>query len=216
LESLGHHRNVLQLLDSFETPTHWHMVTPMYEGGELFDRIVEMGSFQERDAAECAEQMLQALIYTHSKNICHRDVKPENLLFASHAQNAPLVLIDFGMARQFKPGVTPLMSTLCGSMSYVAPEVLDRRYSHMCDAWSAGVVLHIMLSGRTPFGDGTEDEILANVKTAKLDYMHPAWNNVSQEAKDVTFGLLERDPKKRLTPEQALKRIWFKTHVFRF
>ena len=211
----AHHRNVLRLVDTFETRTHWHLVTPLYSGGELFDRIIEMGSFSERDAADLAEQLLQALLFVHSRGVVHRDVKPENLLFASHAQSAPLVLVDFGMAKEYIPGVSSPMFTQCGSFSYVAPEVLNRSYTHTCDAWSAGVVLHILLTGRTPFGDGNEDEILHNVKTLPLDDSHASWRGVSQAAKDVTFGLLNRDPAKRLTVDDALKSLFFKTYVFR-
>ena len=73
-------------------------------GGELFDRIQQMQSFTEKQAAEYMKQLLSAVVYLHEKNIVHRDLKPENLLLDSKKHDAATKLIDFGTAQRFEPG----------------------------------------------------------------------------------------------------------------
>ena len=195
--------NVSSLVDAFEDEESVYIVTPVYDGGELFDRIVELGTFSERDAAVAMRDVLRAVAFCHSKGVVHRDIKPENLLYASKRPEAPLVLIDFGMARKFEKGDTLEME--CGSPSYVAPEVLARAYNEKCDLWSAGVILHVMLTGSTPYGDGTEEEILDKVRrAADLECVGPAWDGVSEEAKSLVSQLMRVDPASRPSADEAL------------
>merc|ERR1712187_169982 len=103
------------------------------EGGELFDRVHELERFSERDAADAVWQMLLAVNYLHSHNIVHRDLKLENFLYDKRNSNH-LKLIDFGFSK-FRDGDKRLR-TSCGTLSYVAPEVLQESYTNQCDLWS--------------------------------------------------------------------------------
>merc|ERR1711924_419971 len=102
----------------------------------LFDRIVaeaekhaddgkEGQAFDERGAANYMQQILGAMFYLHSKDFVHRDIKPENFLLQSKADNAAIKVIDFGLAKEFKPGSKELMKTKAGTPYYVAPQVLQ-------------------------------------------------------------------------------------------
>ena len=77
------------------------MVTELCTGGELFDKIIEKGSFSEEEARQIFKQMMLALNYCHSQGVAHRDLKPENFLFENKDKDATIKLIDFGLSIKF-------------------------------------------------------------------------------------------------------------------
>lgn len=79
-----------------------YIVTDLCTGGELFERIVKRGAFNEADAAEIMRQVLSAISYCHAHKIMHRDIKPENLLYESPDEGSLLKVIDFGGSQIFK------------------------------------------------------------------------------------------------------------------
>lgn len=98
------HPNIIQLIDIFEDDKYLHLVTDLYTGGELFDRIIAKtqsaeGHYSEHDAAALIRDILDAIAYCHSLGIVHRDLKPENFLFASKDDTALIKIIDFGLSR---------------------------------------------------------------------------------------------------------------------
>uniref|UniRef100_A0A1I8H1C9 Protein kinase domain-containing protein n=1 Tax=Macrostomum lignano TaxID=282301 RepID=A0A1I8H1C9_9PLAT len=105
------HPNIIRLKELFETASHIYMVLEHVTGGELFDRIVSRGSYSEKDAAICVQQLLQALKYLHEKDIIHRDLKPENLLYESESDDACLKVGELRSpphaARHPMPGQLP-------------------------------------------------------------------------------------------------------------
>ena len=167
LEKLDHPL-CMRLIDTREDKLHYHIVTELCEGGELFDRIIQLGSFSEEVASNLMTQILKAVQHVHSRKVVHRDIKPENLLFKSDSENSALCLVDFGMSREFDPDTDSAMSKVNGSPSYVAPEVLSGSYDHKCDVWSSGIVLYIMLSGTTPFDGDKDTEIMNNVRQGNI------------------------------------------------
>ena len=107
------------------------------------------------------QEFLSALVYCHSQNIVHRDIKPDNLIFANKEANSALKVIDFGTSQEFNPETK--MTQRYGTPYYIAPEVLAREYGKECDVWSAGVILYVMLSGVPPFQGYNETNIMDNV-----------------------------------------------------
>ena len=97
LRSLNH-PNVIKLHETYETTKYIHLLLPLFEGGELFERIRSKGLYRESDARPVMRQFLSALEYIHARNIVHRDLKPENLLLASKKTNSDLIITDFGLA----------------------------------------------------------------------------------------------------------------------
>jgi calcium/calmodulin-dependent protein kinase I len=93
------HPNVVELKEMFETPTHIYLVMEIVTGGELFDRIVDRGSFSEQDACRIAKEILESVEYLHSLGIAHRDLKPENLLCTSRDLDMHVKLSDFGLSK---------------------------------------------------------------------------------------------------------------------
>lgn len=131
-------------------------------GGELFQRLALNAKnnqlYTEKDAARLMKQILEAVNYLHHHGICHRDLKPENILLSSMSDNFQLKLIDFGLSKVLKT-MNGLMKDKVGTVYYMAPEVLQGKYTLKCDVWSCGVILYIMLCGNPPFYDKDEKNI---------------------------------------------------------
>lgn len=141
--------------------------------------------------------MLSAIAYCHEKNVAHRDLKPENILI-DPKQRGAIKVIDFGTSHLFD-AKNPEMHQLYGTAYYIAPEVLEGKYTQKCDLWSIGVILYIMLTGKPPFWGRTDREILLSVQTGKYDLTGDVWKKRSSDVKDLIRGLMERDEKKRMT-----------------
>jgi len=199
------HPNIVKLNEVYVTEKNVHLVMELFDGGEMFDRINDEGFFSEGLAAFSTVQILDALIYLHGLNICHRDIKPENLFYSTRRKNSKLVIGDFGFAKWS----TNPMQTMCGTPEYVAPEILNNTpYSHKVDCWSLGILLYVLLCGYPPFYGETIPELYDNVLTKPLVFEEEDWEYISEEAKDLISKLLVRDPKKRLTAEEAKKHSW--------
>ena len=93
-------------------------------------------------AAWYLRQILSAVSYCHNMNIIHRDLKPENILIVKSQKNEyhPIKIIDFGTAKVFQKEKAE--HVLIGSAYYIAPEVLSRNYTELCDLWSYGVIIY--------------------------------------------------------------------------
>eukprot|EP00930_Biecheleria_cincta_P088668 TRINITY_DN7791_c0_g1_i2.p1 TRINITY_DN7791_c0_g1~~TRINITY_DN7791_c0_g1_i2.p1 ORF type:complete len:611 (-),score=87.49 TRINITY_DN7791_c0_g1_i2:84-1889(-) len=198
------HPHVARLVAVYESESMLHLVMECMEGGELFDRIEKNKRFSEANAAHSVWQMLLAVHYLHSQEIVHRDIKLENFLYESKS-NDYLKLIDFGFSHVWKPDT--LMAASCGTLSYVAPEVLAQRYTKQCDLWSLGVVAFILTMGYMPFS-GSENNQIANIMAGKYKKKPQSWSSVSASCRDFLEKLLQVDPKQRLTSEAALKHEW--------
>jgi len=200
------HPNILKLYEVYEDDEFFWLVLELVEGLELFDKIVDRGNYSEKDAANIVKQIVEAVKYLHEHEIVHRDLKPENLLSAGEGENEVVKVADFGFAKNF--GEEKLI-TSCGSPGYVAPEVLtEDTYTNAVDMWSVGVIIYILLSGYPPFYDDAPPKIFKKITEAKYDFNDPAWEHVSDLAKDLIRKLLVRDPEERLTAAECLKHPW--------
>uniref|UniRef100_A0A0G4FPT8 non-specific serine/threonine protein kinase n=1 Tax=Chromera velia CCMP2878 TaxID=1169474 RepID=A0A0G4FPT8_9ALVE len=202
------HPHVVRLYEVIEDQMNIYLVMEMLSGGELFERIKEKRQFSEAAAASTMKQIFSALAYCHERGIIHRDLKPENLMYATQDPKATLKVIDWGFAAKCE--ASHVFNSTVGTPYYVAPEVLEGRYDHMCDLWSAGVILHILLCGYPPFTGAGNKEILEKVRKGKLEMNPKYWgpSRVSPEARKLVEGLLTKDPAKRVTASQALSYPW--------
>jgi len=149
--------------------------------------------------------MLLALNYIHSHGIVHRDIKLENFLYDSKG-SSHLKLIDFGFSKMWDPNIR--MHVSCGTLAYVAPEVLERSYTSQCDMWSLGVIVFILLAGYMPFAGGNQQVQSRKIAEGNYTLRPERWNSVSKDATDFTKALLQVDPAKRLTAQTALEHPW--------
>ena len=128
-----HHPNIVTFKEVVPTPDHLYMVIELITGGELFDRIVAKGTFQEVEARHVFRQVASAIEYTHGEGIIHRDLKPENILVRSNTRSVvdgkqvdllDVALADFGVAKLLKSGCS-VAKTHAGTPQYWAPEVAE-------------------------------------------------------------------------------------------
>ncbi|XP_023544788.1 calcium-dependent protein kinase 28-like isoform X1 [Cucurbita pepo subsp. pepo] len=208
LQELTGHENVVQFHNAFEDDSYVYIVMELCEGGELLDRILSKkdSRYTEKDAAVVVRQMLKVAAECHLHGLVHRDMKPENFLFKSAKEDSPLKATDFGLSDFIKPGKK--FHDIVGSAYYVAPEVLKRKSGPESDVWSIGVITYILLCGRRPFWDKTEDGIFKEVLRNKPDFRRKPWPSISPSAKDFIKKLLVKDPLARLTAAQALSHRW--------
>ncbi|RZC44852.1 hypothetical protein C5167_037803 [Papaver somniferum] len=208
LQALTGHENVVQFHNAFEDDSYVYIAMELCEGGELLDRILSKkdSRYTEKDAAVIVRQMLRVAAECHLNGLVHRDMKPENFLFKSPKLDSPLKATDFGLSDFIKPGRK--FQDIVGSAYYVAPEVLKRKSGPESDVWSIGVITYILLCGRRPFWDKTEDGIFKEVLKNKPDFRRKPWPSISHSAKDFIKKLLVKDPRARLTAAQALSHPW--------
>src|SRR5436190_367624 len=200
------HRNILTLVDYFESLNILYLVTDLALGGELFDRICRKGSYYESDAADLIRATLSAVAYLHDHGIVHRDLKPENLLFRTPEDNADLLIADFGLSRIMDEEQFHVLTTTCGTPGYMAPEIFKKTgHGKPVDIWAMGVITYFLLCGYTPFDRESDFEEMQAILTAKYSF-EPAdyWRGVSDHAKDFIRCCLTVDPNKRMTAHEAL------------
>ncbi|RKO83997.1 kinase-like domain-containing protein, partial [Blyttiomyces helicus] len=139
-----------------------------------------------------------------------QDLKPENLLYRDTSENSDLVVADFGVSNVSFVHGDDLLTTLCGSPMYAAPEVLRRTGHHKpADLWSIGVIAYCVLAGYPPFdfAEGFADLCDAIVR-GRYSFDPPYWDNISPAAKDFVRSLLQVRPERRPTARKAMVHPW--------
>lgn len=205
------HPHIMRLYGTFEDDQCVYIASELCDGGQLFDAIIEAGVLSEYVASRLFKQMMSAVSYIHFKFICHRDLKPENFLLSKKGdvKDVKVKLIDFGTAKRFD--LAPLTTKVC-TLHYVAPEVLRKSmdpYTEKVDVWSCGVILYVMLCGTPPFFHDDEVELMKLVKKGKWTFNpEQVWDNISQEAKDLTSSMLCVNVESRTSANEAIRQEW--------
>ncbi|OCB87270.1 Pkinase-domain-containing protein [Sanghuangporus baumii] len=204
------HRNIVTLHDYFETTHNLYLCFDLCTGGELFDRICAKGNYYEADAADLVRTIMRAVDYIHGCGIVHRDLKPENLLFRTKAEDADIMIADFGLSRVMDEDKLQLLTEICGTPGYMAPEIfLKSGHGKPVDIWAMGVVTYFLLCGYTPFDrDSQEQEMQAIIKGDYAFEPEEYWANVSETARDFVHTCLTLDPAKRPTAKEVLEHAW--------
>lgn len=135
-------------------------------------------------------------------------MKPENLLYLTREPQSSLVLADFGIAKMLD-SKDAMLNTMAGSFGYAAPEImLKQGHGKPVDMWSLGVITYTLLCGYSPFRSENVADLIEECKGGRIVFHGRYWKDVSSEAKDFIISLLQPDPSKRLTSEEALQDVW--------
>merc|ERR550534_2813314 len=204
------HECVVELYDLFETKRYLHMIMELCEGGELLERLVSLGEGGHYDEVQCCKiihQIARGVKYMHSNGIVHRDLKPENILCQDKSA-LKVKVADFGISKVLH-GEQTYMKTMCGTLSYLAPEVLKGRlYDRRVDYWSLGVIMYLLLCGKPPFIANGDSQLAKSILNDDINLDTEEWDHVSKPAKNLVKNLLSRDPCKRGTLDDVLKLTW--------
>jgi serine/threonine-protein kinase Chk1 len=217
---LGKHPHIIHFLGSGEDNLWTWIALELAEGGDLFDKIEADVGVPQDIAHLYFSQLVSAVAYMHSMGVAHRDIKPENVLVSA---DGDLKLSDFGLAALFKKdGKLRLCNSVCGSPPYIAPEIVSGRRSkradvldvgyaaNICDVWSIGIVLFVLLVGNTPWDEPTtrSEEFKEYVETGGHT-TDELWQQIPSEIVSLLRGMLKIDPNERFTLDEVRTHPWF-------
>jgi calcium/calmodulin-dependent protein kinase I len=198
--------NIVGLIDFYVEPQTFYVVQVYAKGGDVFDRIAQRVSYNEKDARDLGLLLLKTMKELHLRKICHRDLKPENLLLKEKGDDAEILVADFGFAK-YVPDEG--LKTRCGTPAFVAPEILvGDPYNTQADMWSVGCLLYMLIGGYPPFQDETHRGLFRKIRAADFTFHDMYWANVSVHAKELISKLLTVDPELRLNADTSLHTTW--------
>eukprot|EP00928_Gymnodinium_smaydae_P079030 TRINITY_DN63051_c0_g1_i1.p1 TRINITY_DN63051_c0_g1~~TRINITY_DN63051_c0_g1_i1.p1 ORF type:complete len:788 (+),score=168.57 TRINITY_DN63051_c0_g1_i1:187-2550(+) len=198
------HPNIVKIYEHFEDNKFVYIVMEYLSGMDLHDAIVQKGHFSDREAAFTFYQVFRAVYYMHTTMIAHRDLKPENIMFSrdDNIETTNVKICDFGHAHMFQKGTW--MTTKCGAVWYVSPQMLAGRYDQATDMWTLGVGLYITLCGYPPFSGGNDADTLAKIRLGNYKFAQMDWAIHCPECKDVIRGCLKVNTKDRMKARVAM------------
>ncbi|XP_053722009.1 serine/threonine-protein kinase 33 [Synchiropus splendidus] len=209
------HPHIIHLKEVYETAKKIYLVTELCVGGELRHLLQRKKLFTEDEARQIIGSLAHAIVYLHKRDIVHRDLKLENILVKNSLNEDDrsrinIKVTDFGLAiKTGGVGIENMMRDACGTLTYMAPEMMSGRgYSHLCDVWSVGVIMHTLLCGEPPFLCKTKTTLLEVIMKGEVKYDGPVWSTVSRSAKELLSCLLKVDPGYRMSASQLLENPW--------
>jgi calcium-dependent protein kinase len=219
--SMVDHPNIVRLFEVIEDDKYFNLLQELCTGGELLQKM-QRTQLKEKEIAKIFNQIMSAVAYCHEMGIVHRDLKLENILFASEAPDSPVKIIDFGFSvllgkglnkDKEKDGSDPKkfgfkrMKTEVGTLYYISPEIIKGNYDEKCDIWACGVILYILLSGYPPFSGNNDKEVYNQITHINYDFNKEIWKSISRYAKELIKNMLT-PAKNRYTAKQVLASKW--------
>ena len=216
------HPNITKILEMFEDDDYILIAMEYINGGNLFSFVKKRRKLSEKTAKFLFRQIILGIKHIHSQKIVHRDIKLENILIDL---NNNIKICDFGIGRILS-SKKQILHDKCGTPMYMAPEILlatkNKGYEGFpVDVWSSGISLYIMLSGTLPFNyksDNNSSSINSedNDNNIELQYniIHKEpkkIEKISNEARDLLRGILNKNPNQRLTIDEILNHPWLKS-----
>jgi len=206
------HQNIVKLIDNFEDLENIYIVLEYLTGGNLNYFLSQQQTIlPETKIKEIIYQIGIGIEYLHHFGILHRDLKPENLMMSDkNHKNAIVKIVDFGLSKIL--GVTEKSNDAYGTLSYAAPEVIQKfNYTNTIDIWSMGIILFFLVCGYLPFNDKNNNvnKIAHDITKASVKIDPNIWDTLSPNAKDLTLKCLEKDKEKRLNIKEFLEHDWF-------
>ena len=207
---LLNHKNILKLYEIIESSTHIFMVTELCEGVELSEYILKKGKLSEEEAVVIFSQVVDAMIYLHSMNICHRDIKPQNIMYEPSKKKVKI--IDFDYSCYYMSKDIYLTDDL-GTPSFACPEMHQGLHykPELADVYSCGVLLYVLVTGYLPFSKEDEEE---NEKLiVNGEYEMP--KDISKECQVLIAKMMALNSNARWSFNEVINCDWFKKSKFK-
>ncbi|XP_072381078.1 serine/threonine-protein kinase 33-like isoform X2 [Diabrotica undecimpunctata] len=211
------HPNIIFLDRVYETSKKIYLVFELC-GETLFNKFKNSSQFPEKITKKLSKQIIDAVIYLHKHDIVHRDIKMENILFATNPEDPNdeyfIKLSDFGLSViKVGSGIKGMMTDRVGTILYMSPEILlDHTYSELCDEWSIGVIIYTLIFGRYPFHATNKEDLM--IKICETEPEYPI-KTAGSDCIDLLKSSLKKDPVERITALEMSKHPWFGSTVQR-
>ena len=206
------HKNIVQLIDYFETIEEIIIILKYIEGNTLGFFLKEKNfNLKETEVANIIYQIAQGVKYLHKFGIIHRDLKPDNIMIMSNNRNNEDIIIkimDFGFSKIVSKE-EKLMEGF-GTLYYAAPELIQNLpYNLEIDVWSLGVIIYYMFTGCYPFNGKLEDEIEEKILEENVEFKDGEWKIISDDVQDLIKKCLEKNPEERINIDEFILHPWF-------
>lgn len=197
------HENCLALYGWFQDDQNVYLVVEYAAYGELYRTLTKLKRLSDPLASYYIYQVARALKHLHSKHLVHRDLKPENILI--HL-NQRIKLADFGWSAYIgNTSGSTRRTTMCGTLDYLPPEMVEaRQHDERVDVWALGVLLYELLVGHPPFEEKHAGDTYKRI--ARVDFSVPDW--VDPDARDLLERLLRYDADRRITLDAVVVHRW--------
>ncbi|WP_460301860.1 serine/threonine-protein kinase [Actinocorallia aurea] len=193
------HKSIIEVYDVVQEHARPWIVMELIEAPTLEQHIKENGPLRPDETAAIGRQLVAALAEAHASGVLHRDIKPSNVLLAP----GRVVLTDFGLAITNGSSTITKVGTFVGSPAYVAPEVArGEKATPESDLWSLGATLYCAVEGRPPFD---HESVMATLSAVLTEDPNPSHR--SGELGPIISGLLQRNPRRRLTHARLAERL---------
>ena len=198
--SVMHNPFIVKLNYAFQTSEKLFLLLDYCPGGDLSKQLEIQTRFSEEKAKFYICEIILALGELHKNNIIFRDLKPDNVVIDKEGH---ALLTDFGLSREGVVG-GEIAKSFCGSIAYLAPEMLNRcGHGKAVDWYLLGVLFYELLVGAPPYFTANQEQIFRNIQKAEL-YIPPF---VSQKAQNLIKNLLKRNPNERLGSKRDVEEI---------
>eukprot|EP01112_Ceratiomyxa_fruticulosa_P010024 TRINITY_DN2632_c0_g2_i4.p1 TRINITY_DN2632_c0_g2~~TRINITY_DN2632_c0_g2_i4.p1 ORF type:complete len:475 (+),score=107.85 TRINITY_DN2632_c0_g2_i4:833-2257(+) len=191
IKLLGSHPNIIKMSDAWEEGGHIYIQTELCENGSLCD-LMERTTVPEESIWRYLNDILQGLSHIHAHNIMHLDIKPENLLLSDDNR---VLIADFGISAK----TTSSSSSTEGDRLYMAPELLEDKFSSKADIFSLGITIFEMATGYSLPPNG---QLWRDLRQGMISF--PEDKAISQELVSLITQMMHPDPNMRPTAEQLL------------
>ncbi|VDN58053.1 unnamed protein product [Dracunculus medinensis] len=189
---------LVNLVYAFQSDSKLHIVMEFVRGGELFTHLCSRGLFDTNTAKFIIAELVVAIDSVHKRDVVYRDLKLENILLS---EDGHIKLTDFGLSKQLSDNEIQRTSSYCGTIEYMAPEVIHRPsdgYDETVDWWSLGVIAFELLTGCSPFTVDGQSNNSRDIAKRILSKCVPFPRDFDRLAMDFISRLLEKSPRRRL------------------
>lgn len=208
LLSILDHPHIVRLYDVYQIRGNHFLVMQCCNGGDLWSRT----PYTEAEAIKIVESICSAVSYMHARQIMHRDLKFENVVFETKDENSPVRVIDFGLSKKYT-NARRFMHDTCGTLYTMSPQVLRGAYTSHADNWAIGVIAYTLLSNKKPFYGRDKNALVSKILEGSYSFSGKGWKNVSHKAKLFVRQLLVVEPNERMTASEALNHEWLNSKV---
>ncbi len=201
------HKNIIKMYCSYQYKDYLYNVMDYAEGGELTQLINSDIEIPENKIKDIFKQIIEGVRFIHSKNVIHRDLKPNNILFLDK-EKTHIVIIDFGISG-FSNGLNKEIIK-AGTFKFTPPEILSKnnfQSSNKIDIWSLGVILYLMYFKKYPFDGVNNKEIRKKVEREDLKF--PIGIKIRKSLVNLLKGMLEKSSKRRIDCNDSLFDLYF-------